>query len=159
MTALIPRYVRVNTNLWICAEARKYFESKGFEASNPIENRCGVLPLFVSSQRVTPGRKGFLEDEHIPNLLLFNPQTRFHEEEAYQSGKIILQDKASCFSATVLVQDIHGSHGDFIDATAAPGNKTTHLSALLGNKGKVSALVNPRLVCFPTTNRSARLLW
>ena len=151
--------MRVNTNLWTCAEARNYFESKGFEVSDPMENRCGELSLFVSSQRITPGRKGFSEDEHIPNILLFNPQTRFHDEEAYQSGKIILQDKASCFSATVLVQGTHEPHGDFIDATAAPGNKTTHLSALLGNKGKVSAFVNPRLVCFPTTNRSTRLLW
>lgn len=95
-----------------------------------------------------PRRKGFLEDEHIPNLLLFNPQTRFHEEEVFQSGKVILQDKASCFSATVLAQGISEPHGDFIDATAAPGNKTTHLSALLGNKEKVSAFV--QLVCFPT---------
>lgn len=83
-----------------------------------------------------------MEDEHIQNLLLFNPQARFHEEEVYHSGKIILQDKASCFSATVLAHDIHKPHGDFIDATAAPGNKTTHLSALLGNKGQVSAFAN-----------------
>jgi putative methyltransferase len=83
-----------------------------------------------------------LEDEHVPNLLLFNPQARFHEEETYQSGKIILQDKASCFPATVLVQDIQEPHGDFIDATAAPGNKTTHLSALLGNKTKVRIIVS-----------------
>ena len=83
-----------------------------------------------------------MEDEHIPNLLLFNPQTRFAEEEAYHSGRVILQDKASCFPATVLAQDIHEPHGDFIDATAAPGNKTTHLSALLGNQGKVSSLVD-----------------
>jgi hypothetical protein len=92
-------------------------------------------------------RKGFSEDEHIPDLLLFNPQVRFHEEEAHRSGKIILQDKASCFPATVLTHDTHELRGDFIDATAAPGNKTTHLSALLGNKGKVSALLNslPRI--------------
>jgi len=45
MTALIPRYVRVNTNLWTCAEARNYFESKGFEVSDPIENKCGELSL------------------------------------------------------------------------------------------------------------------
>lgn len=86
-----------------------------------------------------------MEDEHIPNLLLFNPQIRFHEEEAYHSGKIILQDKASCFPATVLAQDIHEPHGDFIDATAAPGNKTTHLSAILGNKRKVRTIVSRRL--------------
>lgn len=29
--------------------------------------------------------------------------------------------------------------GEVIDATSAPGNKTTHLSAILGNKGKVHA--------------------
>lgn len=100
--------------------------------------------------RGNPYRKGFSEDEHIPNLLLFNPRARFHEDEAYHSGKVILQDKASCFPATILAQDIHQPHGDgdFIDATAAPGNKTTHLSALLGNKGKVSAFFRPRLARF-----------
>ena len=98
-------------------------------------------------------RKGYSEDEHIPNLLLFNPRARFHEEEAYHSGKVILQDKASCFSATVLAQDIHEHHGDFIDATAAPGNKTTHLSALLGNQGKVSTFANYNSPVFrPQTN-------
>jgi putative methyltransferase len=135
--------VRVNTNLWTCAEARKYFKSKGFESSDPIRNQYGELPLFISSQRVTPAGKGSRRMNTYQTFLVFNPRTRFHEEEAYQSGKIILQDKASCFPATVLAQDIHEPHGDFIDATAAPGNKTTHLSALLGNKGKVSAFVNP----------------
>jgi hypothetical protein len=50
--------VRVNTNLWTCAEARKYFKSKGFESSDPIRNQYGELPLFISSQRVTPAGKG-----------------------------------------------------------------------------------------------------
>jgi putative methyltransferase len=55
----------------------------------------------------------------------------------YQAGKIILQDKASCFPASVLAQDIRQDCGAVIDATAAPGNKTSHLSALMNNEGKV----------------------
>ena len=94
-----------------------------------------------------------MEDDHILNLLLFNPRTRVHDEEAYHVGKVILQDKASCFPATVLARDTHERHGDFVDATAAPGNKTTHLSALLGNKGKVNAFVNLQLARFPTANQ------
>lgn len=83
--------------------------------------------------------KAFAKDEHIPDLLAFHPSTQFVEDELYKEGKVILQDKASCFPAHVLAPPSdEGSH--VIDATAAPGNKTSHLSALMGNKGKVSAM-------------------
>jgi putative methyltransferase len=81
-------------------------------------------------------RTGFTNDIHIPNLLAFAPKTVFHSDPAYTTGKIILQDKASCFPAVVL--DPPASDDTVvIDATAAPGNKTSHLSALMKNKGKV----------------------
>jgi 25S rRNA (cytosine2278-C5)-methyltransferase len=83
--------------------------------------------------------KGFAKDEHIPNLLLFHPQTQFHDDPLYKSGKIILQDKASCFPAIVLAPPA-SNNAVVIDATAAPGNKTSHLSALMQNKGKVNEL-------------------
>jgi 25S rRNA (cytosine2278-C5)-methyltransferase len=79
--------------------------------------------------------KGFQHDAHIPNLLLMSPKLSFNDDALYKTGKIILQDKASCFPASVLLPS-KGSH--VIDATAAPGNKTSHLSALMGNSGKVS---------------------
>lgn len=55
----------------------------------------------------------------------------------YTTGKIILQDKASCFSAQILSPPAL-DNAVVLDATAAPGNKTSHLSALMKGKGKVS---------------------
>ncbi|KAG8926873.1 hypothetical protein FRC00_002483 [Tulasnella sp. 408] len=80
--------------------------------------------------------KEFHIDEHIQNLLVFPPKTTLLGDAAYEGGKVILQDKASCFSAALLEPP---PNSIVIDATAAPGNKTTHLSALMGNTGRVIA--------------------
>jgi 25S rRNA (cytosine2278-C5)-methyltransferase len=85
--------------------------------------------------------KGFAIDEHIPDLLAFNPALHFRDDPSYKSGKIILQDKASCFSAFVLSPPRGDPKAVVIDATAAPGNKTSHLSALMGNEGKVAFFI------------------
>ncbi|KIY71686.1 S-adenosyl-L-methionine-dependent methyltransferase [Cylindrobasidium torrendii FP15055 ss-10] len=118
--SLIPRYIRVNTSVWSTEAAVKEFISRGYVVGDPTQS------------------KGFAHDEHIPNLLLFHPRATFHEDPLYLSGKIILQDKASCFPAVVLAPP-RSEDAVVIDATAAPGNKTSHLSALMGNKGKLYA--------------------
>jgi putative methyltransferase len=46
--------------------------------------------------------KGFAKDEHIPDLLAFTPQVQFQDDPSFMLGKIVLQDKASCFPAAVL---------------------------------------------------------
>ena len=38
-------------------------------------------------------QKQFLQDVHIPELLVFAPGTDFHDHVLYRSGDIILQDK------------------------------------------------------------------
>jgi putative methyltransferase len=57
-------------------------------------------------------------------------QKHLQESRLFKSGKIIFQDKASCFPAFVLNPparpDVH-----VIDATAAPGNKTSHLRLVI----------------------------
>ncbi|PPQ83431.1 hypothetical protein CVT25_007022 [Psilocybe cyanescens] len=121
IAALIPRYVRVNTRMGTLEDAIKALISRGFELSDPFSSK-----------------QGFRKDAHVPNLLLFHPSTTFRDNPLYISGKIILQDKASCFPALVLSPPAT-KEGVVIDATAAPGNKTTHLSALMKNKGKLFA--------------------
>lgn len=77
-------------------------------------------------------------DENIPNLFALSPTVELTSTEAYKSGTLILQDKASCFPAHLLLssdQEIPHSNstaiGDIIDACAAPGNKTTHLASII----------------------------
>lgn len=124
--ALIPRYVRVNSISGTTEAAIENFVSRGFILSDPFSSK-----------------RGFSRDLHVPDLLLFSPQTSFKNDPLYISGKIILQDKASCFPAVVLSPPAT-DESVVIDATAAPGNKTTHLSALMGNKGKLYAFERDR---------------
>ena len=74
-------------------------------------------------------------DKHIPDLLALPPGTDLSKTKPYLDGLIILQDKASCFPAYLLNVD-PGEH--CLDACAAPGNKTTHLAAILHEKNNTT---------------------
>ncbi|KAI0711953.1 S-adenosyl-L-methionine-dependent methyltransferase [Cerioporus squamosus] len=124
--ASIPRYIRVNRTCWTTDEALKTFQAKGYELGDPLASP-----------------KSFKQDEHIPDLLAFHPSVRFIEDPLYLSGKIILQDKASCFPAHILAPPARND-AVVIDATAAPGNKTSHLCAIMQNKGKLYAFERDR---------------
>jgi putative methyltransferase len=118
--ARIPRYVRINSLKWSIDDAIKTFQMGGYAIGNPHDEMK------------------FSRDAHVENLLLFPPQTQLTDTPEYSDGRLILQDKASCFPAIVLSPPT--SPGCvIIDATAAPGNKTSHLSALMGNQGKVQS--------------------
>lgn len=111
-----PRWVRVNT-----------LKSS---VEHQLETTFSTFTQSSSLQDViTQGGKQVLIDPHVPNLLAVTQGVDLTKTEAYTSGKIILQDKASCFPAYLL--DPRIEHGDVVDACAAPGNKTTHLAAIL----------------------------
>ncbi|CAK1361854.1 25S rRNA (cytosine-C(5))-methyltransferase rcm1 [Cercospora beticola] len=76
-------------------------------------------------------------DQHIPDLVAIASPEEPTTFKAYRAGKLILQEKASCFPAYLLGP--HSEEGDVIDACAAPGNKTTHVAALVGEKHNVFA--------------------
>lgn len=75
-------------------------------------------------------------DPHVPNLLVFPPGTDLHDHPMVRDGRLILQGKASCLPAAALAPE---PGWEVLDCCAAPGNKTTHLAALVGVEGKVRA--------------------
>lgn len=122
----LPRYVRVNTLKTTMEDTVDYLKRDGFSYQGQA-SRLDDLTLKG---------KDFVRDMHLPDLLVFSPKTHFHDHFLYKAGHIILQDKASCLPA-FLLDPTPGSH--VIDACAAPGNKTSHLAAIMKNKGKLFA--------------------
>jgi putative methyltransferase len=76
------------------------------------------------------------KDAHIPDLLVFPPSTDLHAEPMVINREIILQDKASCFPAYILAPS---QYSEVIDACSAPGNKTSHLAAIMKGTGTIYA--------------------
>ena len=113
-----PRWVRINT-IRTTLDRQLGSTLSGFGKADSI------------AQVLVPGAKLFHIDEHVPHLIALPPGTDLTKTDAYRSGSIILQDKASCFPAYLL--NPCPEDGDFIDSCAAPGNKTTHIAALLSS--------------------------
>ncbi|RIA97350.1 S-adenosyl-L-methionine-dependent methyltransferase [Glomus cerebriforme] len=120
----LPRYVRVNTLKTSVEKVIEHFQSEGYMLEEPIKNLNNLSPKTI--------RKDF----HLSDLLILPPDTDLHNHILYLSGDIILQDKASCFPSYVCSPSINSY---VIDACAAPGNKTSHLSAIMKNSGKIWA--------------------
>ncbi|KAI9766903.1 MAG: hypothetical protein M1840_006200 [Geoglossum simile] len=113
-----PRWVRINT---LRTTLETQLETT-FAEYSPV---CSLTSILEA-----PSSKKVLHiDCHIPDLLALPPGADLTSSAAYMRGDIIFQDKASCFPAYLL--DPSPEDGEIIDACAAPGNKTTHLAALL----------------------------
>ncbi|KAB8437426.1 hypothetical protein FH972_025104 [Carpinus fangiana] len=138
-----PRWVRVNT-LLSDQDAECKQDGGAFYGWQEVSS---LQDLFTPTAESTTSKKYFI-DSHVPSLLATPPgsESLLTKTPAYRQGRIILQDKASCFPAYLLFStpfdylpndSLDGTaprtdkQGDIIDACAAPGNKTTHLAALV----------------------------
>ncbi|XP_071562953.1 28S rRNA (cytosine-C(5))-methyltransferase isoform X2 [Temnothorax nylanderi] len=126
------RYVRVNTLLLSVEKAICLFQEDGWQLLPKSTTYSSYLQSL--SQLSKPH---FIQDLHIPEMLVFPPLTSFHGHSGYKNGELILQDKASCLPVHLL-DPVGGSV--VLDMCAAPGMKATHAAAKLQNYGKVYAV-------------------
>jgi putative methyltransferase len=127
-----PRYIRVNTlydNLSNVVQELKKYLIANCATKDVDDNKDGSVDYRDMSIYV---------DAHVPDLLVLPPTSSswLHSDyELVKRGKVVLQDKSSCFSALVLAhglgEDKIPQPCDYIDACSAPGNKTSHLAALV----------------------------
>jgi putative methyltransferase len=115
----------------------------GYEETKDLGN---IMSALGSS-------KIYFIDPNIPNLLALPPKIDLSKSKAYTSGRIIFQDKASCFPAYLL--DVGAVDGDIIDGCAAPGNKTTHLAAIVS---AASTQTSTQVIAFERDNARAKTL-
>ncbi|KAL6705607.1 hypothetical protein ACN47E_006554 [Coniothyrium glycines] len=116
-----PRWVRVNT-IKSTLQEQLSTTFAGYSKTNDLKE----VRLARGNAKI------YYEDPNIPNLLALPSKIDLSRTIAYVKGHIILQDKASCFPAYLL--DPSPDDGDVIDGTAAPGNKTTHLAAIVSDR-------------------------
>lgn len=122
--SMYPRWVRVN-NIKSTLDAQMETAFKSHKRVDRLKELKSANQIYI--------------DAHIPDLVALAPGTvDFSSSNAYKNGEIILQDKASCFPAYLLLGDKEDpwEGRDLIDGCAAPGNKTTHLSSLLAARQK-----------------------
>ncbi|KAF4504378.1 hypothetical protein G6O67_008535 [Ophiocordyceps sinensis] len=138
-----PRWVRINS---LHSSIEEQLEST-FSAYARAESIADVVSK--------PGKHLYI-DPHVPNLVAVTPSLDMSKTDAYSSGKIILQDKASCFPAYLL--DPRSEDGDVVDACAAPGNKTTHLASILHQHSPEFASKPQMIFAFEKDTRRAQTL-
>lgn len=124
-----PRWVRINT-LKTTLDEQLGTTFAGYKIVDSLEQT-------LSNTSSTQDEKILFVDEHVPNLLALPPITDLIKTQAYANGLIILQDKASCFPAYLLNHTPEDE--SCVDACAAPGNKTTHIAAILASHGDATS--------------------
>ncbi len=142
---LYPRWVRVNT---LKATLQDQLDTT-FKDFARVANVRDVITGSAAG-------KLLYVDEHVPNLLALSPTFEITKAHAYTSGAVILQDKASCFPAYLL--DPQPEDGDVIDSCSAPGNKTTHVAAILRSRVADGEECTQKVYAFEKDEYRARTL-
>lgn len=138
-----PRWIRINT-------LQSTLEDQLASTFNGYQRADSVQEVLIGT------RKLVYVDEHIPNLVAVSPRFDFAKCDAYRSGAIILQDKASCFPAYLL--DPRPMDGHAIDGCAAPGNKTTHLAAIMQSLSHDASQLDNSIHAFEKDPKRAKTL-
>ncbi|PWN26126.1 S-adenosyl-L-methionine-dependent methyltransferase [Jaminaea rosea] len=124
------RWVRVNARNASMNEMLDWLRSRGYSQAQGDSFPESGRQFLVPSRGSHPENLLLLPLSATPDLL---------SSALYKEGKVILQDAASCWPAHLLLHNSATPPMHVLDATAAPGNKTSHLSALLSSRPSSSS--------------------
>lgn len=119
------------------AEALESFVNDGW-----IEVKCETYDDFLNAIPSLTDEQ-FISDLHVNDLFIFPASSKRYWALSglAKESKIILQDKASCLPS-FLLNPPRGSC--ILDMCAAPGMKTSHLAAMMKNRGTIWAIERDR---------------
>lgn len=118
------KYVRINALKGAAEHVIAKLEASGFKR-------------VADEALITPDAgKVFAVDSHIDGLLVLPSRIDLSKNPLYLNGSLIIQDKASCMPAFLLNPPAGST---VVDSCSAPGNKTSHLAAIIGTAGTVLA--------------------
>ena len=131
----VPRYIRLNTILIRKTEAKEYLDREGWRL---IEDEFETYEAYLEVVKNLDD-ESYLPDFHIKNLFVFPPSSRKYwaTNPMVNEGKFLLQDKASCLPSFLLNPPHKAT---VLDMCSAPGTKTSHIAAIMKNKGKIYAV-------------------
>ncbi|KAJ5552035.1 hypothetical protein N7535_000018 [Penicillium sp. DV-2018c] len=150
-----PRWVRIN-NIRTTLEEQL---NTTFKSYRRVESLAELAPEDELETR-KPEPRLFI-DPHIPDLVAVPFGADFTSSSAYKNGEIILQDKASCFPAYLLLGDRGPEdawQGDLVDGCAAPGNKTTHMASLIAKQYKGRTKSGPKIFSMDASTMRSKTL-
>jgi 16S rRNA (cytosine967-C5)-methyltransferase len=132
---------------WI---ARLWWEELGAHEARALmaaDNEPGELALRVNTLRADPAsvarelRAPTHTDPELPEALVLDGPFDLHGSSAWDTGAILAQSRAAMLVARVLDPQ---AGERVLDLCAAPGGKSTHMAALMGDEGEVLAVERNR---------------
>lgn len=128
---------------WIVRLWWEELGSQGTRALLAADNEPGELALRVNTLVADPNEVAqtlgapLHTDPELPEALVIDGPFDLHSSEAWRSGAVTAQSRAAMRVARAL----DPQRGErVLDLCAAPGGKSTHLAALMGDEGEVLAV-------------------
>jgi len=152
----IPRYIRVNTLLYKTQEFLLFLTTNGWRIKETNTNIKDYNEFLLLVNNLNNDE--FLHDYNVKDVFVFpkNSSKFWATHELANESKILLQDKvcpllneivflfnfiflfkATCLAGSLLDPPFGSTT---LDMCAAPGMKTTHLAAIIKNRGKIYAI-------------------
>jgi 16S rRNA (cytosine967-C5)-methyltransferase len=132
---------------WLARLWWTYLGPTDARALMAADNEPGELALRVNTLRANPAAVAAEvgvsthADSELPEALVLDGPLDLHGSELWESGAVLAQSRA----AMLVARALDPQPGErVLDLCAAPGGKSTHIAALMGDEGEVVAVERNR---------------